>query len=45
MEDVKFLDNVNSRVIDELKIDIKRGSKLKIIAASFSIYAFEASER
>lgn len=42
MEDVKFLDNVNSRVIDELKIDIKRGSKLKIIAASFSIYAFEA---
>lgn len=38
----KFLDNVNNRVIDDLKITIKAGSKIRIAAASFSIYAFQS---
>jgi SNF2 family DNA or RNA helicase len=42
MENSKILDNVNVRVIDELKSDLSVNSKLKIVAASFSIYAFQA---
>lgn len=38
----KFLDKVNNRVIDDLKITIKAGSKIRIAAASFSIYAFQS---
>lgn len=35
-----ILDNVNHRVIDDLKKTITKGSKISIAAASFSIYAF-----
>ena len=35
-------DNISSRLIDDLKTTLKRGSKVSIAAASFSIYAFEA---
>lgn len=37
----KFFDNVTTRVIDDIKITIKYGSKLSIAAASFSIYAYQ----
>lgn len=40
--EVKFFDNVGSRVVDDLRQQIKPGAKLQIAAASFSIYAFEA---
>lgn len=36
-----FLDNVNSKVVDDLKVSIKDGSKLCIASACFSIYAFQ----
>lgn len=39
---MKLIDNVNSRLVDDLKINIRKGSKLSIAASSFSIYAFEA---
>lgn len=42
MELPKQFDNVNSRVIDDLRTAIKRGSRISMAAASFSIYAFEA---
>ncbi len=38
----KFFNNVNDRVIDDLKVTIKAGSKIRIAAASFSIYAFQS---
>ena len=39
---MKLIDNVNTRLIDDLKENIQRKSKLAIAASSFSIYAFEA---
>lgn len=36
-----FFDNVSSRVIDDLKMTIRQGSKVDIAAASFSIYAYQ----
>lgn len=39
---MKLIDNVNSRLGDDLKVNIKKGSKLSIAASSFSIYAYEA---
>lgn len=38
----KIFDNVTSRVIDDLKVSLKKGAKVSIAAASFSIYAYEA---
>lgn len=35
-------DNINHRLIDDLKVQLNKGSKLQIAAASFSIYAYEA---
>ena len=40
-----FFDNVNNRVIDNLKETICKGSKVSIAAASFSIYAYEALKK
>ncbi|MBS1585505.1 MAG: DEAD/DEAH box helicase family protein [Bacteroidetes bacterium] len=40
-----LIDNVNNRLGDELKTEIKKGSKLSIAASSFSIYAFEALKK
>jgi len=42
---MKLIDNVNSRLGDDLKANIKKGSKLSIAASSFSIYAFEALKK
>ena len=42
MEVPKQFDNLNSKVVDDLKITLKRSSKVSIAAASFSIYAYEA---
>lgn len=39
---MKLIDNVNSRLVDDLKLSIKNKDKLSIAASSFSIYAFEA---
>lgn len=38
----KQFDNLNSKVIDDLKVTLKGASKVSIAAASFSIYAYEA---
>lgn len=37
----EFFDNINNRVIDDLKVSISEGSRLSIAAATFSIYAFQ----
>lgn len=42
---MKLIDNVNNRLVDDLKVEIKKGSKLSIAASSFSIYAFEALKK
>ena len=42
---MKLIDNVNSRLVDELKQTIKKGSRLHIAGASFSIYAYEALKK
>ncbi|TKT92643.1 helicase-related protein [Dyadobacter frigoris] len=42
---MKLFDNISSRLGDDLKTEIKRGSKLSIAASSFSIYAFEALKK
>lgn len=39
---MKLIDNINSLLGDDLKQSITPGSKLKIAASCFSIYAFEA---
>ena len=41
----ELLDNVNKKVIDDLRETIRKGSKVSIAAASFSIYAFEALKK
>lgn len=38
---MKIIDNVNSTVRDDLRIEIKRGSKVSVAAACFSIYAYQ----
>lgn len=38
----KFFDNVTDRVIDDLKKSITTSSKVSIVAASFSIYAYKS---
>lgn len=38
----KFFDNVTNRVIDDLQTTIRSGSKIRIAAASFSIYAYQS---
>lgn len=37
-----LFNNTDKRVVDDLKVQLKQGSKLQIAAAGFSIYAFEA---
>ncbi len=37
----KIIDNINERVIDDLKTRLVSGSKVSIASASFSIYAYE----
>ena len=38
---VSFIDNVNTLLKDDLTQEIKKGSKIRIAAAYFSIYAFQ----
>ena len=38
---MKIIDNINRTVCDDLKENIKRGSKISIAAACFSMYAYE----
>lgn len=38
----KFFDNINERVVDDLRQEIRAGSKINLIAASFSIYAYRS---
>lgn len=38
---MKVIDNVNSKLKDELQDNLKHGSKLSIAAACFSIYAYQ----
>lgn len=38
----KFFDNVTNRVVDDLRMTIRNGSKVSIVAASFSIYAYRS---
>ena len=45
MELPEQFDNITNRVIDDLKATLKRGSKVSMAAASFSIYAFEALQK
>ena len=42
MELPKLINNINERVIDDLRVRLSTKSKVSIAAASFSIYAFEA---
>lgn len=39
---MKIIDNINSLLGNDIKSSIKNGSKLKIAASCFSIYAYEA---
>ena len=38
---MKMLDNINSTVRDDLQQSIRKGSKISIAAACFSIYAYQ----
>lgn len=42
---MKLIDNINHRLADDLKVEIKKGTKLSIAASSFSIYAFDALKK
>jgi SNF2 family DNA or RNA helicase len=42
---MKLIDNVNCRLVDDLKQTIKKSSRLHIAGASFSIYAYEALKK
>jgi hypothetical protein len=39
---MRILDNINDSLGDDLKAEMKRGSRLRIAASTFSMYAFEA---
>ena len=41
VQDVKILDNINHTVRDDLRVEIKRGSKVSVAAACFSMYAYQ----
>ena len=40
-DDVEFIDNINKTLKEDLSVEIKKGSKISIAAACFSIYAFQ----
>ena len=45
MEQPKLINNINDRVVDDLKMRLSSRSRVSIAAASFSIYAFEALKK
>ena len=38
---MKILDNITNTVRDDLQVEIKRGSKISVAAACFSMYAYQ----
>jgi len=42
---MNIIDNVNTRLVDDLKKNVGKGSKISIAASSFSIYAYEALKK
>lgn len=42
---MKIINNITDKLIDELSIELHKGSRLSIAAAYFSIYAFEALKK
>ena len=38
---MKILDNINDTVRDDLRVEIKRGSRVSVAAACFSMYAYQ----
>lgn len=42
---MQLIDNINTRLADDLKQEINKGSKMSIAASTFSIYAFEALKK
>lgn len=42
MEHSKLINNINERVVDDIKGRLSKGTFVSIAAASFSIYAYEA---
>lgn len=42
---MNLIDNITTRLGDDLKQEIKRGSRMAIAASSFSIYAFETLKK
>ena len=42
---MKFFDNINDIVKDDLLTSVKENSKLSVAASCFSIYAFEELKR
>lgn len=39
---MEIIDNLNKRLGDDIKVTLSSGSKLRVAASTFSIYAFEA---
>lgn len=39
---MRIIDNINELLGDDLKAELRKGSKLRIAASTFSIFAFEA---
>ncbi|MGM0947133.1 MAG: helicase-related protein [Bacteroidota bacterium] len=42
---MNLIDNITTRLGDDLRQEIKRGSRMAVAASSFSIYAFEALKK
>ncbi len=42
---MQIIDNINNLLVDDIRSSLDRGSKLKIAASSFSIFAFEALKK
>ena len=38
---MKILDNITNTVRDDLRVEIKKGSRVSIAAACFSMYAYK----
>ena len=42
---MNIIDNKTSLLGDDLKVELKKNSKVKIVASYFSIYAFESLKK
>ena len=45
MNDIKQFDNIIQTVADDLKGQLREGSKVSVASACFSIYAYEALKK